>query len=69
MVDMKITASKLSAFLDSAFRAGNRNYDVYARFRENGETRCLTLKLEWTETQSSWRVDHTSLDDRCDPVW
>lgn len=69
MVDMKIMASKVSAFIDSALRGGNRNYDVYVRFRESGDNRCMTLRLEWTSALSSWKVEHTGLDDRCDPVW
>lgn len=69
LVDMKITASRLSAFLDSAFRAGSRNYDVYVRFRESGDSRCMTLRLEWMATEGSWKTDHSGLDDRCAPVW
>ena len=59
---MSVTRSRAVAFLDLS-------YDVYVRFREGGENRCLTLGLEWKAGSQTWSVDHTAAYDRCSPVW
>ena len=66
---MSVTSSKASAFLESTLGNGDKSYDVYVRFREGGENRCMTLDLEWQARSEAWRVDHTSAYDRCSPVW
>lgn len=69
MEGMRVTRSKAVAFLESALGNGDASYDVYVRFREGSEDRCLTLDLEWQSGSETWRVDHTAAYDRCSPVW
>ncbi len=66
---MSVTRSKAGAFLDSTFGKGDLTYDVYVRFREGDDTRCMTLALEWKAQLETWRVDHKAAYDRCSPVW
>lgn len=69
MVGVKITRSRISAMIDSAFGGGDRRYEVYVRFREGGGEKCLTLALKWVETRAVWSVSHPGAVDRCEPLW
>lgn len=69
MEAMSVTRSKAGAFLSSTLGNGDLSYDVYVRYREGGETRCMTLNLEQKAGSEAWRVEHTAAYDRCSPVW
>ena len=69
MEAMSVTRSKGAAFLESALGEGDLSYDVYVRFREGGQNRCMTLNLEWKAGSKTWWVEHTAAYDRCSPVW
>lgn len=66
---ISVSRPKAAAFLGSTLGNGDLSYDVYVRFREGGENRCLTLDLEWQARSETWRVDHTAAYDRCSPAW
>ena len=69
MIGVKITRSRIGAMINSAFGGGDRGYEVYVRFREDGSERCMTLSLEWRSTTQAWDVSHPGMVDRCEPVW
>jgi len=69
MGTVQIVRSKIAAILQSGLGGGDRSYDVYASFREDGADRCLRLELKWRAASSSWNVIHPGADDRCEPVW
>ena len=69
MIGVKITRSRIGAILNSAFGGGDRSYEVYVRFREDGREKCMTLSLEWRSTTEAWNVSHPGIVDRCEPVW
>jgi hypothetical protein len=69
LVGVKITRSRIGAMINSAFGGGDRSYEVYVRFREGGDEKCLTLALEWRSTTEAWNVSHSGVVDRCEPVW
>ena len=69
MVGVKITRSRIGAMINSVFGGGDRGYEVYARFREDGSEKCMTLSLEWRSATEGWSVSHPGIVDRCEPVW
>lgn len=66
---VQIVRSKIGAMLQQALGGGDRAYDVYASFREDGADKCMTLELKWQAQESAWKVTHPGADDRCEPVW
>jgi len=64
-----ITRSRIGKLVDSTFGGGDQSYEVYARFSEGGDDKCLTLSLEWRSRSESWSLSHTGAYDRCAPVW
>lgn len=66
---VQIVRSKIGAMLQSGLGGGDRSYDVYASFREDGTDRCMTLELKWRAQEGSWGVSHPGAGDRCEPVW
>ncbi len=66
---VQITHSRIGAFLESMFGGGNRSYDVYVRYRESGDQKCLTLELRQEAATGSWKVTHPGAVERCAPVW
>jgi hypothetical protein len=66
---VQITRSRIGALLDSTLNGGNQSYEVYARFKEGGDDRCLTLSLEWRSKSESWDISHAGAFDRCEPAW
>lgn len=66
---VQITHSRIGAFLESTLGGGDRNYDVYVKFHESGDHKCLTLELKWTAKGEAWKVTHPGADDRCTPLW
>lgn len=69
MGTVQIVRSKIGAMLQQALGGGDRAYDVYVSFREDGADKCLRLELKWRAPSSSWNVVHPGADDRCEPVW
>jgi hypothetical protein len=69
MGTVQIVRSKIGAMLQQALGGGDRSYDVYVGFREDGADRCMRLELKWHAPTSSWNVIHPGADDRCEPVW
>jgi len=69
MGTVQIVRSKIGAILQQSLGGGDRSYDVYASFREDGADKCLRLELKWRAPSSSWNVTHPGADDRCEPVW
>jgi len=69
MGTVQIVRSKIGAMLQQALGGGDRSYDVYVSFREDGADKCLRLELKWRASSSSWNVAHPGADDRCEPVW
>ena len=69
MGGVQIVRSKIGAMLQQALGGGDRSYDVYASFREDGADKCMTLELEWRAQAGSWDVSHHGANDRCEPVW
>jgi len=66
---VQITRSRIGALIDSTFGSGDQSYEVYARFREGGDDKCLALSLEWRSKSESWNLTHTGAYDRCAPAW
>ena len=66
---VQIVRSKISAMLQQALGGGDRSYDVYVSFREDGGDKCMRLELKWRAQSSSWDVTHPGADDRCEPIW
>lgn len=66
---VQITQSKIGALLESAVGGGNRSYDVYVRFKESGDEKCMTLDLKWEARAEAWKVNHPGAYDRCSPAW
>ncbi|MEO8499713.1 MAG: hypothetical protein ABI565_02270 [Vicinamibacteria bacterium] len=66
---VEITHSRIGALLESTIGDGGRSYDVYVRFRESGDDRCMTLELKRDARGDAWKVTHPGGDDRCAPVW
>ena len=66
---VQITHSRIGTFLESALGNGDRSYDVYVRFRESGDDRCMTLELKWDAGTAAWKVIHPGAYDRCAPAW
>lgn len=52
IVGVKITRPRISAMIDSA-GGGDRSYEVYVRFREDGGEKCMTLALKWGQGDGS----------------
>ena len=69
MGTVQIVRSRIGASLQKALGGGDRSYDVYASFREDGADRCTTLELKWKAQPGAWSVSHPGADDRCEPVW
>jgi len=69
MGQLQITRSRIGALIDSTFGGGDQSYEVYARFQEGGDDKCLTLTLEWRSKLGNWHVSHPGAYDRCAPVW
>lgn len=67
--NVQIVRSKIGAMLQSTLGGGDRSYDVYASFREDGADKCLTLELKWRAKEGAWNVSHPGANDRCEPVW
>lgn len=68
IVSVKITRPRISAMIDSA-GGGDRSYEVYVRFREGGDEKCMTLALKWVKVTEIWSVSHPGAVDRCEPLW
>lgn len=66
---LQIVRSRIGAMLQQALGGGDRSYDVYVSFREDGADKCMTLELKWQAQESAWKVTHPGADDRCEPVW
>lgn len=66
---VQIVRSKIGAMLQSALGGGDRSYDVYVSFREDGADKCVTLELKWRAQDGSWNVSHPGVGDRCEPAW
>lgn len=69
MGSVQIVRSKIGAMLQSGLGGGDRSYDVYVGFREDGADKCMTLELKWRAQEGSWDVSHPGVGDRCEPVW
>jgi hypothetical protein len=69
MGSVQIVRSKIGAMLQAGLGGGDRSYDVYVSFREDGADKCMTLELKWRAQEGSWDVSHTGVGDRCEPVW
>ena len=69
MGTVQIVRSRIGATLQKALGGGDRSYDVYVSFREDGTDKCMTLELKWKAQPGSWNVSHPGADDRCEPVW
>ncbi len=69
MGKVQIVRSRIGAMLQQALGGGDRSYDVYASFREDGADKCVTLELKWRAPSSSWNVSHPGVGDRCEPAW
>ena len=69
MGPVQITRSRIGALIDSTFGGGDQSYEVYAKFQEGGDDKCLTLSLEWRSKSEAWKVSHPGGYDRCAPVW
>jgi len=69
MGTVQIVRSRIGGMLQQALGGGDRSYDVYVSFREDGADKCMTLELKWQAQSSSWKVIHPGADDRCEPVW
>jgi hypothetical protein len=48
---------------------GDRNFDVYVRYREGSSERCLTLSLKHRASDGSWTTAHNRSADYCEPSW
>ena len=66
---VQIVRSKIGALLQQALGGGDRSYDVYVSFRQDGAEKCMRLELKWRAPSSSWNVIHPGADDRCEPAW
>jgi hypothetical protein len=66
---VKIARSPIAALLQQVMAGGDRTYDVYASFQEDGADKCATLELKWKAQPGAWSVIHQGAGDRCDPVW
>jgi hypothetical protein len=66
---VQITRSKIAELLESALGGGDRSYDVYVRFQEGGDDKCMTLDLKWEARGGAWKVNHPGAYDRCAPAW
>lgn len=69
MGSVQIVRSKIGAMLQAGLGGGDRSYDVYVSFREDGADKCVTLELKWRAQEASWDVSHHGIGDRCEPVW
>ena len=66
---VRIVRSPIGAMLQQALGGGDRSYDVYASYREDGTDKCATLELKWKAQPGAWSVIHHGANDRCEPVW
>ena len=66
---VQITHSRVGAFLEQMLGDGSRSYDVYVKFRESGNEKCMTLELKWDAKTEAFKVTHPGADDRCTPLW
>jgi hypothetical protein len=66
---VQITRSRIGAFMQSALGGGDRSYDAYVSFQEDGNDRCMSLELKWDGKTEAWKASHVGTDDRCTPFW
>jgi hypothetical protein len=65
---VKVTRPRAMPYLDS-LAGGDKNYEVFVRYREGGVPRCMTLELKERHDDGGWSVSHPGSMDRCDPAW
>jgi len=67
--DFELTGIQISRPRVMGWIDENSGYEVYARFRESGSDRCMTLSLDWSPRTKEWHAQHSGIVDRCAPVW